>query len=239
MQVRDLAPAENNPRTISPEMRRLLDESMAEFGDLSGIVFNRRSGRLIGGHQRTSVMPPEAEVVVSERFMLGEEANGTVGRGSITYRGQIWAYREVDWPPEKEKRANLAANRISGEFADDQLAELLREITALGGSLDLTGFSLDQIQALPDMFGFGVAPVPAQEAFVGLPQEDRAPFVQMTFALTDEQARMVREVLTRLQGLAQFSAYSGESGNNNSNGNALAIMAAYAGNWVGEMIEPR
>ena len=56
------------------------------------------------------------------------------------------------------------------------------------------------------------------EAFSGLPSEDRAPFQQMTFTLHDEQAETVREALKLSKGMGAFT----DSPNENSNGNALA-----------------
>ncbi|RQW89955.1 MAG: hypothetical protein EHM79_02290 [Geobacter sp.] len=43
-----LATAEYNPRKISKERLALLRTQLAEFGDLSGIVFNIRTARLVG-----------------------------------------------------------------------------------------------------------------------------------------------------------------------------------------------
>ena len=51
--IGDLEHADYNPRKIGDRALHVLGEAMVRFGDLSGIVFNRRTGRLIGGHQRT------------------------------------------------------------------------------------------------------------------------------------------------------------------------------------------
>lgn len=58
-------------------------------------------------------------------------------------------------------------------------------------------------------------------AFGGLPDEDRAPFQQMTFTLHDEQAEQVKAALTAAKMLGPFV----DSPNENSNGNALARIA--------------
>lgn len=55
-------------------------------------------------------------------------------------------------------------------------------------------------------------------ALGGLPDGDRAPFQQMTFTVSDEQAEQVKEALQRAKQLGPFVA----TGNENSNGNALA-----------------
>ncbi len=56
------------------------------------------------------------------------------------------------------------------------------------------------------------------EAFGALPNEDRAPFQQMTFTLHDEQAETVREAMKLAKAQGAFI----DTGNDNSNGNALA-----------------
>ena len=48
--IGELEHAEYNPRKIGDQALKALGEAMVRFGDLSGIVFNRRTGRLIGGH---------------------------------------------------------------------------------------------------------------------------------------------------------------------------------------------
>lgn len=55
-------------------------------------------------------------------------------------------------------------------------------------------------------------------AFGALPDEDRAPFQQMTFTLHDEQAETIREAMKLSKGMGDFTG----SPNENSNGNALA-----------------
>lgn len=53
--VGQLQPAPYNPRKISPEGLENLAASLREFGDLSGIVRNVRTDRLVGGHQRALI----------------------------------------------------------------------------------------------------------------------------------------------------------------------------------------
>lgn len=52
--VSDLRPHPKNPREMTPAARQLLIKYLAEFGDLSGVVLNARSGYLISGHQRVA-----------------------------------------------------------------------------------------------------------------------------------------------------------------------------------------
>jgi len=57
-----------------------------------------------------------------------------------------------------------------------------------------------------------------EDAFGRLPQDDRAPFQQMTFTLHDEQSETVREAMKLAKAQGAFI----DSPNENSNGNALA-----------------
>lgn len=56
------------------------------------------------------------------------------------------------------------------------------------------------------------------DAFGGLPDEDRAPFQQMTFTLRDEQAEQVKRAIEISKKQGAFI----DTGNENGNGNALA-----------------
>lgn len=49
--VSQLRKAKYNPRTITKERLHKLGDSMAEFGDLSGVVFNIKTKTLVSGHQ--------------------------------------------------------------------------------------------------------------------------------------------------------------------------------------------
>jgi len=52
----DLKPAPYNPRTITPEALGGLDRSLTEFGLVEPIVWNRRTGYVVGGHQRLHLL---------------------------------------------------------------------------------------------------------------------------------------------------------------------------------------
>lgn len=72
----------------------------------------------------------------------------------------------------------------------------------------------------------GVVPADWSEAFNGLSTGDKAPFQQMTFTVSDAQAGRVKAALERAKAAGEFA----DTGNENSNGNALARIAeAYLG----------
>ena len=45
-------PSPRNPRRITDDALAGLRASLRTFGDLSGLVFNRRTGNVVCGHQR-------------------------------------------------------------------------------------------------------------------------------------------------------------------------------------------
>ena len=149
MKIKDLKPADYNPRTITDEQLERLKKALHEFGDLSGIVFNRRTDNLVGGHQRLKCLPPDAKV---EKTKLKKTSRtGTIAEGRIFIDGENYTYREVDWPVEKEKAANIAANQHGGEFDDELLGALLKELSETPDfDIDLLGFDSNEIDDILD-----------------------------------------------------------------------------------------
>ena len=48
--------ADYNPREISPEAKRRLKQSITRHGLVEPLVWNERTGRLVGGHQRLAIL---------------------------------------------------------------------------------------------------------------------------------------------------------------------------------------
>lgn len=140
----DLRPAGYNPRTISPEKLEMLRKAMAEYGDLGGIVFNIRTGRTVGGHQRIKNFDPTWPITKQPHT----DKTGTVAVGHIETPEGRWSYREVDWPESKEKAANIAANKHGGDWDDDLLTQLLSELYQGGLDMDLVGFDAAELEEL-------------------------------------------------------------------------------------------
>lgn len=137
----ELKPWKRNPRTIKAENAAALGVSLREFGDLSGIVWNRKTGHLVAGHQRIDAL---------------QKAHGAAlkmdGGAVVTPNGARFPVRMVDWPEDKEKAANVAANSpfLAGDFTPelsvivDELRTELPELTeALRlGEIELPPFEL-------------------------------------------------------------------------------------------------
>lgn len=115
--INDLAGWERNPRRISDDALHGLTRSLVEFGDLSGVVWNSRTGRLVCGHQRV-------------RALREKHGDLPIEDGAIRAPdGKVYPVRVVDWDEVTEKAANVAANSptIAGEFTED-LHEIIEEL---------------------------------------------------------------------------------------------------------------
>lgn len=135
--ILDLKAAEYNPRTISPQAMEGLKESTDVFGDLSGIVFNSRTGQLVAGHQRVKVLQDG-----------GAKLQGTPKTGLAVVLGKKeFPVRMVDWDEDKAKAGLVAANShlLTGIFTDD-LSDVLGELE------DFDGFEALRLGELKDEF---------------------------------------------------------------------------------------
>ncbi len=143
--INDLRPAGYNPRVISEWQQEVLADSLKKFGDLSGVVYNKRTKQLVGGHQRIHVLENNPKIVKHEH----KDSVGTVAIGYIeTDFGQL-QYREVDWDLTTEKAANIAANKIGGEWDDEKLALMIKDLMEAGEiDVNITGFDDDEINDL-------------------------------------------------------------------------------------------
>lgn len=119
-----IKPAGYNPRKITEEERWGLHNSMNKFDDISGIVFNKRTGRLIGGHHRWDKLKQECDDLKIVHIL--DEFNAIYDSDNFTG----YMIRIVDWDEATEKAANVTANShtISGKFDLDILPTLLEEI---------------------------------------------------------------------------------------------------------------
>lgn len=143
MRIGDLKPNEENPRKVSDQKLEFLKNSIAEFGDLSGFVHNRRSERIVGGHQRQKVMPPGVTIHITKLYPKPTRI-GTVAVGYLLFDGERHSYRQVDWDESKEKAANIAANKGAGSWDDKLLSQWMRDLDEYGFDLDLTMFDEDE-----------------------------------------------------------------------------------------------
>lgn len=147
MNLSDLAPHPKNPRKISDDQLKRLTRSLEKFGDLSGIVFNLKTKRVVGGHQRIKALPSRAKITI-ETTHKKPTSTGTVATGFIEIKGERFSYRQVSWDEDTEKAANIAANKHGGEWDVPQLTEWLSELNLSGFEMDLTGFGSDELEKI-------------------------------------------------------------------------------------------
>ncbi|SDO86097.1 ParB N-terminal domain-containing protein [Selenomonas ruminantium] len=119
----ELNAATYNPRvTLEPGMEEFekLKTSIEHFGDVEPIVWNERTGNVVGGHQRLQVL----------KFLGRETATVSV----------------VDLGEKEEKLLNLALNKAKGEWDNAKLEKMLRDMDT--ENLYFTGFGPDEIAVM-------------------------------------------------------------------------------------------
>ena len=142
--VKDLRPAAYNPRKITDKQMAMLAKSMKEFGDLSGIIVNVKTGNIVGGHQRVKNLNPSWKI---EKKPFTDKV-GTVAIGYIETPWGRWQYREVDWPAKKEAAANIAANQHGGEFDLPKLREIITDLDTGEMDMELLGFNSHELELM-------------------------------------------------------------------------------------------
>lgn len=125
MKLADIRPADYNPRIALTEkdfQYKALKASIDEFGLVVPLIVNERTGTLISGHQRLTVM----------------KANGVEETEVIV----------VDLPLEKEKALCIAMNKVEGDWDYGKLADILEELQEAGVDTLVTGFTGSEIKEL-------------------------------------------------------------------------------------------
>lgn len=123
--IKTLKASDYNPRVdLKPGMKEYekLKNSIETFGYVEPIIVNDRTGRVVGGHQRLSVLRDlgytEVEVV------------------------------HVDLDEAHEKALNVALNKIEGAWDAEKLEDLLRDINLNTDLIEFTGFDKDELDTL-------------------------------------------------------------------------------------------
>ena len=121
----DLLPADYNPRKdLKPgdaEYEKL-KRSIEQFGYVEPVIWNKTTGRVVGGHQRLKVLMDMGMTEVDCVVVAMDE--------------------------EKEKALNIALNKISGDWDKDKLALLIADLQGADFDVSLTGFEPAEIDAL-------------------------------------------------------------------------------------------
>lgn len=128
--IAQLSPAKYNPRKdLKPgdaEYEKL-KRSIEQFGYVEPVVWNKTTGRVIGGHQRLKIL---ADLGLTEVDCV-----------------------IVEFSEEKEKALNIALNKINGEWDTDKLAMLISDLQGSDFDVSLTGFDEAEIADLFEKTG--------------------------------------------------------------------------------------
>ena len=125
LKIEQLIPSDYNPRKdLKPGDAEYdkLKRSIEQFGYVEPVIWNKTTGRVVGGHQRLKVLIDmgitEVECVV------------------------------VELPETKEKALNVALNKISGDWDKDKLALLIADLQGSDFDVSLTGFDPSELDDL-------------------------------------------------------------------------------------------
>lgn len=122
--IADLNPAEYNPRVPlkegDPDYEKLR-KSIETFGHVIPVVWNQRTGNVVGGHQTLQVL----------RDLGKKETDCTV----------------VDLSLEDEKALNIALNKITGRWDMEKLDQVMEELID-AGMQQFTGFDEKEIEKM-------------------------------------------------------------------------------------------
>jgi hypothetical protein len=103
---KDIKKAPYNPRTISKHARKKLQANLERNGLVETLVVNKRTGNLVSGHQRISVID---DIEGTDNYMLDV------------------AMVDIDEQHEKELNIILNNRTVAGDWDLDALAGLIRD----------------------------------------------------------------------------------------------------------------
>ncbi len=157
MKLSELKDASYNPRSIDEKSFEGLEYSLSEFGDISGITYNMKTGNLVCGHQRKKAIidkygDGELQFLSDDYEVVGDIEKAAMGyfKGSD---GNEFAVRLVNWSVSKEKAANLAANnpRLSGKFTPGIIPIIAELKLEMPEQVEILQLDEIEIEPLPDI----------------------------------------------------------------------------------------
>ena len=187
--LQDLIPYARNSRTHSDEQVTQIASSIKDFGFTNPVLIDADGG-IIAGHGR---------VMAAKKLKM--ESVPVIVLSHLT---------------EAQRRAYVIADNklaLNAGWDDEMLRVEFQELQDLGFDVELTGFSMDEINAL--QFDSD-----CETGMPALKDGDKEPYQQKTFTLHDEQAALVDDAIT----LARTHPLVDSGLNENSNGNALSLI---------------
>ncbi len=120
VRIKEIKPANYNPRDINPEALKGLIESIKKFGMPQPLIINKKTNVLVSGHQRLRAAQ------------------------ALAFQTVPVVYVELSIPEEKALNVTLNNQKIAGHFTD-QLTALLDEIRVELGDDFFRDVKLDEI----------------------------------------------------------------------------------------------
>lgn len=157
LKAAEIKAAEYNPRRdLQPEDAEYekLRRSIEEFGYIEPIIWNERSGNVVGGHQRLKVLLEKGV----------EDIEAVV----------------VNLDDKDEKILNVLLNKVKGRWDIGKLADLLQQLDE-AGAMELTGFEDWELQSL--LMQYDHIKDLMEEDFSGYSDEKERSTFTMTFSL--------------------------------------------------------
>ena len=121
--INELISPEYNPRQITDDEMEKLKNSINEFGYIAPIIVNKHNNHIVGGNQRYHALKDMGYDEIDVIFIEETDLN-------------------------REKTLNIALNKISGDWDNEKLEELLNELNTSDIELILTGFDEFELEGL-------------------------------------------------------------------------------------------
>lgn len=136
--ISSLLPDEKNPRKalqpVDPEYGKI-KTSIEQYQFLDPIIYNTRTLKIIGGHQRIQIL----------------KDSGVTALFTLSLGAYSWAFSQADLKelsPAMETAANISLNKSVGDWDNEKLVAALNGIKLDGLDIAITGFGLDDLSAL-------------------------------------------------------------------------------------------
>lgn len=121
--INDLKPSDYNPRinldVEDPEYLSI-KASIEEFGIVEPLIWNSKSGNLVGGHQRLAVL---TDLGITDVPVV-----------------------EVEVDDKQERALNIALNKIKGRWDEDKLGALVKTVVEFGFDPATIGFTSEEFE---------------------------------------------------------------------------------------------
>ena len=196
---------------------------MADFpsikANINDLIPYARNSRTHSDEQVTQIAASIKEFGFTNPVLIDKDNGIIAGHGRVMAAKKL-GMKEVPcivadgWTDAQKKAYIIADNKLALNAGWDTalLALEFAELEDLGFDLSLTGFTAQEIGLI------GGFTVEALDEMPELNSGDKEPFKNMTFTLSDEQAEQVDQAIKLSKSMGAFV----DTGNENSNGNALS-----------------